>query len=244
MDLIMQMNITEIPKILHRTYGFPWNTIPERISKVIDNAAKGWILNNNDDVDCAKFIRTYYGEFVLDAFHRLTGAHRADLWRYCVLYYYGGVYLDIKTVPLFCLDELFPSSGDKFTWYTVISIHPDRIHPDRIHQGIIATPPKNPIFLKLIQNIVSNSPPPNYLYYTKHMFRVLEYLYGSISFTNETEHSRLILFRERLSENLEGTECTKMQAHKLDRYGFCAHAYKNDKSKTPLLIVRDVDYPW
>lgn len=54
-----------------------------------------------DDNDCRKFIKTYFKSDVLDAYDRLIpGAYKADLWRYCVLFIKGGIYLDIKYTPL------------------------------------------------------------------------------------------------------------------------------------------------
>jgi mannosyltransferase OCH1-like enzyme len=50
-----------------------------------------------DDVDCRNFIHKHYGMVVLHAYDTLIpGAYKADLWRYCVLFKMGGVYLDIK----------------------------------------------------------------------------------------------------------------------------------------------------
>ena len=50
-----------------------------------------------NDSDCRTFIMREYPPDVLIAYDRLIPtAFKADLWRYCVLYKYGGVYLDVK----------------------------------------------------------------------------------------------------------------------------------------------------
>ena len=50
-----------------------------------------------DDKMCRDFIREHFHEDILWAFDKLKpGAYKADLWRYCVLYIHGGIYLDIK----------------------------------------------------------------------------------------------------------------------------------------------------
>lgn len=50
-----------------------------------------------DDKECERFIAENFSEEVLMAFHALIpGAYKADLWRYCILYIKGGIYLDIK----------------------------------------------------------------------------------------------------------------------------------------------------
>jgi len=49
------------------------------------------------DAECRDFIAQEYPPDVLMAYDRLIPtAFKADLWRYCVLYKYGGVYLDAK----------------------------------------------------------------------------------------------------------------------------------------------------
>ena len=54
-----------------------------------------------DENDCREFIRTHFKPDVLDAYDRLIpGAYKADLWRYCILFIKGGIYLDIKYRPL------------------------------------------------------------------------------------------------------------------------------------------------
>jgi mannosyltransferase OCH1-like enzyme len=50
-----------------------------------------------DDEDCRNFIKNNFDGSVLYAFDSLKpGAYKADLWRYCVLYILGGIYIDIK----------------------------------------------------------------------------------------------------------------------------------------------------
>ena len=58
----------------------------------------------------------------------------------------GGIYLDIKTELIKPLNEIF----NKNYTYSVLSIV-----RDTIYQGVIATPPGNPIFLKLIKTFLS-----------------------------------------------------------------------------------------
>ena len=50
-----------------------------------------------DDNDCREFIKTYFKHDVLEAYDKLIpGAYKADLWRLCVLFINGGIYMDIK----------------------------------------------------------------------------------------------------------------------------------------------------
>ena len=50
-----------------------------------------------DDSDCRAFLAKYFKPLVLKAYDKLIpGAFKADLWRYCIMYIYGGIYMDIK----------------------------------------------------------------------------------------------------------------------------------------------------
>ena len=50
-----------------------------------------------DDSDCREFLAKHFKPPVLLAYDRLIpGAFKADLWRYCVMYIEGGIYMDIK----------------------------------------------------------------------------------------------------------------------------------------------------
>jgi mannosyltransferase OCH1-like enzyme len=61
----------------------------------------GYAIELYDDDRCAKFLQEYYGKLYVDIFRFLKdGPIKADFWRVCVLYKFGGVYSDIDNVPL------------------------------------------------------------------------------------------------------------------------------------------------
>lgn len=50
-----------------------------------------------DERDCRKFIYENFDKEVLNAYDRLVPcSYKSDLWRYCILYKNGGIYMDIK----------------------------------------------------------------------------------------------------------------------------------------------------
>jgi hypothetical protein len=103
-----------------------------------------------DDKDCAEFIEDNFGEEVLNAYNSLIpGAYKADLWRYCVLYKNGGVYLDIKyfTVNDFKLIELIDRE------YFVKDIEPSG---SGVYNAFMVCKPGNKKLLNCINNIVKN----------------------------------------------------------------------------------------
>jgi phosphoglycolate phosphatase-like HAD superfamily hydrolase len=113
-----------------------------------------------DDIDCRKFIEEYFDSKVLFAYDNLVpGAYKADLWRYCVLYVYGGIYLDIKYVceSGFKLFELTDKE------YFVLDKPNSKIGlstwvPGKkgIYNGLIVSKPNNIILLKAINKVVFN----------------------------------------------------------------------------------------
>ena len=102
-----------------------------------------------DDNDCAKFIADNFPPDVLYAYkHLIPGAYKADLWRYCVLYINGGIYMDIKLLCIngFKLIEL--TEEEHFV--------KDRLGPLSIYNALMACKPGNPFLLEAIQRVVKN----------------------------------------------------------------------------------------
>lgn len=56
-----------------------------------------------DDIDCRNFIKNNFNNTILYCYDKLKpGAFKSDLWRLCILYLKGGIYMDIK---LECCDN-------------------------------------------------------------------------------------------------------------------------------------------
>jgi mannosyltransferase OCH1-like enzyme len=97
-----------IPKRIYQT----WTTkeVPYGIKQVIKRMMDMNPSYNHylyDDKDMDTFIKDNYPKNVYKAYSMLgIGAAKADLWRYCILYKYGGVYLDIDAALIKPLDEL------------------------------------------------------------------------------------------------------------------------------------------
>ncbi len=103
-----------------------------------------------DDHDCLDFIKNHFPQSVSDAYKALIpGAYKADLWRYCVLYIYGGVYIDIKfkCAPGFKFIEL--TDKEHFC-------NDFKKKKRSIYNGVMITKPKNPLLLKAINRVVQN----------------------------------------------------------------------------------------
>lgn len=90
-----------IPKIIWQTY----KDKKENLTPYMLDSIKTWKdlnpdyeLRYMDDIQAAEFIKAEYG----DEWHQIfincpVGVMRGDLWRYLVIYKYGGVYADLDT---------------------------------------------------------------------------------------------------------------------------------------------------
>lgn len=103
-----------------------------------------------DDIDCRNFIETYFDITVVNAFDTLIpGAYKADLFRYCILYIQGGIYLDIKYYGI---------NGFKFITLTdkEYFVRDISISGKGIYNALMICKAGNQFLWKAIQNIVEN----------------------------------------------------------------------------------------
>ena len=101
-----------------------------------------------DDNDCREFIKNNFDTSVLNAYDKLIpGAYKADLWRYCILYKMGGIYMDIKYIPInnFKLINLLEQEH----WVLDNG-------GGGIYNALMVCKPNNEILLKSINQIVKN----------------------------------------------------------------------------------------
>ena len=182
-----------------------------------------------DDNDIEIFLKEYFNKNVLDTFKSLKeGAHKADLTRYCLLYIYGGLYLDIKTELIKNVSNIFV---DPNVFYSVISHY-----KDHLYQGIISTPPLNPLFLSLIDYIVTTGNPSDYIDFCKDMYtQINKSLTEKIkSGKNITKNGSVYyLFEERCSDS------DALCYDGLDRRGLCCFIWDG---KEPIIKTRRSSY--
>jgi len=103
-----------------------------------------------NEKECSTFIKNNFDDDVYDAYVRLIPyAYKCDLWRYCVLYIHGGIYLDIGFFPI-----------NNFKFIDIINeehyVQDIQESGSGICNGLIIVKPSNPILLSMINNIVQN----------------------------------------------------------------------------------------
>lgn len=96
-----------IPKNIFQTHKSLVYLISKKKTKLLQ-AMNSWkkISNNYNyyfynNIMCDNFMKNNFDENVYKAYSILPlGVMKADLWRYCIIYKYGGIYADVDTVLL------------------------------------------------------------------------------------------------------------------------------------------------
>ena len=226
--------IHQLPKIIFQTHPDK-SKIPEKVYNSIEKFAPGYKHIILDDSEAIEFLSEAFTEREVNAFNTIKmGCHKADLLRYCLLYVYGGIYLDIKT-------ELVKPLADIFThnyFYCVFSIN-----KHSIYQGILASPPKNPLFLQLIEDMVISNETPLFdvfwLYPTFSCYKLVNNYTDTplIEGYNKNNQYPIDIFILKEYCDRVGDRCHDG----LDRYGLCYNIYYKDNI---FFKTRYSDYPW
>jgi len=126
----------ELPPLMQQNY----------IELVINNPEFKHFLY--DENECREFIKDNFDENVLNAYNSLIPcSYKSDLWRFCVLYINGGIYLDIKYKCVNRFKFIALTENEYFV----------RDRPDNcVYTALIVTMPKNQIMLNCINKIVEN----------------------------------------------------------------------------------------
>jgi len=237
------------PRRLYMTYH-NLSRIPKKVFAAVERYAPAYRLVLFSDVHCIRYLRKWYGRDVVRRFLCTeNGAHRADLFRYALLYHRGGVYLDVKTVLTRELREVFPDRRRAYTALSTVG--------STIYQGVIATPPRNPAIWRMLQSLLAADPADFDLMYfkaTQQAYSILSTEFAVAMHPGPNAAGRgpvqWTLFKEECAEaegpgRCIGAACVRHVRGKLctnpDRYGYCCSIFDGD---TEVFKTRFTDYPW
>lgn len=150
--------INGVPLVIYQSWQS--HIVPKGMKQNILNT----IANNSEfdyylysDADSRAFIKKYYDDDVVAAFDSLVpGAYKSDLWRYCILYKLGGVYFDIKMVPLVPLYNLVYNNSHVFVKDFTVPGKEILNMRDCVWNGLMISPPNNRIFKYCIDEVVES----------------------------------------------------------------------------------------
>lgn len=159
-----------IPKLIHQT-----TTSRQALTEpFIVNLERmrthhpGWTISVFDDADCLDFISTTFDSAMLRTYCAINpryGAARADLFRYLLLYHYGGVYLDIKSSATMRLDEALQADDQYLLshWdnapgrpFAGWGVHAETPWPGEFQQWHIVAAPRHPFLEHVVQSVLRN----------------------------------------------------------------------------------------
>jgi mannosyltransferase OCH1-like enzyme len=150
------MSLIKIPRNIFQT----WET--KHFSSEFDILTQTWKYKNPnyayflfDSNDREDFIKKYFDENIYRAYCRIIpGAFKADLWRYCILFIYGGVYVDIDTI---CLNNIDSFLDKDIEFMTTIDLNNCPYYGTyNLSNAFIASIPRHPILMDCIKRIVYN----------------------------------------------------------------------------------------
>jgi mannosyltransferase OCH1-like enzyme len=108
-----------------------------------------------DDKDCAAFIKKHFSKNIYNAYCKIIpGAFKSDLFRCCVLYIYGGIYVDIDTI---CLNNIDLFLNDKIQFIVPIDGNDNiSLGTHNLFNAFLGSVANHHILLNTINRIVYN----------------------------------------------------------------------------------------
>jgi mannosyltransferase OCH1-like enzyme len=114
-----------IPKVLYLTYKK--KNIPSSVIDKFKEVYPDYQIKIYDNNDCVEFLEKEFGQEYVDIFNFIKdGPIKADFWRVCILYKYGGIYSDIDIIPVINIEEILLQNT---TFLSCISFWHDSINP-------------------------------------------------------------------------------------------------------------------
>ena len=225
-----------IPKVVYMTYH-DIDGIPSRVLENIRKNCEGYRIEIHGDQSCEDFLYAYYGPDAMQLFREIKiGAHKADFWRYCILYAKGGYYFDIKTNFKKHIDEIF-KINDKKMWSTVLCT---KEFPRCIFNGIIVTAAKNPVLWNALSYFFTRSHHDNYMEYVYQLYAIVQRTCDStlhVGVNPQSNGYTCVLLQESCN-----MECNKRGSGSCGRDGRdCQISNANGQE---VIQTRYIDFPW
>jgi hypothetical protein len=163
-------NINAIPKHIYQVWMQGNGNEHIKNNVMLFNA--GYQYSFFNEKSCYKYIQDHFDKNIADVFTNLNNpAHKCDLFRYCLLYREGGIYIDYDLQMNVSLDTMIQQSNYS-EFITSIGAHSNNRFGECTN-GFIFTNKENPIFLQLINHIVNTPNPSDYGNYVKDLYNKL-----------------------------------------------------------------------
>jgi mannosyltransferase OCH1-like enzyme len=179
-----------------------------------------------DEQDCIDFIKKNFKQDVLDAYNKLIPAsYKSDLWRYCILYIYGGIYIDIKFRCVNGFKLIALTEQEDWVQANI------PVFKEYVCNGILICKPGNKILKKCINKIVYNCKKE---YYGKNcLWPTGPGLLGSYFKQNVKDNMNYLHVRIYNIVNTEVILCRRTNRIILSSYT----KYRKEQTKTPYSVL-------
>lgn len=146
-----------VPRIVHQTWfeDLPKEKYPNMSRLIESYRTSGWEYRFYTDDTAGELLSKHFPPEVREAYDTLLpGAFKADLFRYCVLLIYGGVYSDVDTMMGPSLDAAIQND----VGFMVGLDEPGKKIQKRmcLWNGFIAAAPGHPFLAKVVESVVNN----------------------------------------------------------------------------------------
>jgi mannosyltransferase OCH1-like enzyme len=130
-------NIISNDKVIYMTYK---KKIPKYVYSNWKKTNEKYRIDFSLDSDCLYFLKECFNDYIVNMFKNIReGKHKADLWRLCKLYIYGGVYSDVDLIPHFDISSI----NKDLTFASCLSIQSNSI----FQAFMYVSKPKSPLVL-------------------------------------------------------------------------------------------------
>jgi mannosyltransferase OCH1-like enzyme len=118
LSVIFHQPSADIAQIIHQTHKAR-DKLPSGMLRTLErteNLHPQCEYRYYDDEACRTFMEEYFSGRIFRVYEKLVpGAYKADLFRYCLLYIYGGVYIDADMYCLRSFESLiWNSDGESY----------------------------------------------------------------------------------------------------------------------------------
>lgn len=140
-----------IPKVIWQTYEVEYAFLPENIKEYIEswkNNYKEFEYNYMDSKQREQFVLDNFGRDWYSIFTNLPlNIMRSNLWRYMILYVYGGLYFDLDTSPIYNINDWLKDEYD-------IILFADESEPEMLfYIQVLSSKANNPILKNIIDDL-------------------------------------------------------------------------------------------
>lgn len=159
------MSIKKVPKILYQAWE---GTLPEIIhNKNMSHLPKDINYKLFTLKDMYIYLKNNWGKKYVTLFNSYDKiSHKVDLWRYCILYERGGMYMDADCVLINDIEFIFN--------YDLLFVTNNRGVED-IFNGFLITQPENPIYREILDHMlkIGNNFNNDYYFNCKFLYKIV-----------------------------------------------------------------------